>query len=85
MGLHVVYFWTDDKPLLSGICGQPGLLIKMVMPCLPVNFPALGSEGALLRRRMTKGVSGLYFRTVFRGPLPSQKLAATFSLPHNSL
>lgn len=65
VGLHVVYFWTDDKPLLSGICGQPGLLIKMVMPCLPVNFAPLGSEGALLRRRITKGGSGLYFGTVF--------------------
>lgn len=85
MGLHVVYFWIVGKPLWSGLFGQPGLLIKVVMTCLPVNFPALGLEGALLRRKMTKGVSGLYFRTVSPGPLSSQKLAATFPPPHNSL
>lgn len=85
MGSHVVYFWTVDQPLVSGIFGQSGLLIKMVMTCLPVNFPALGLEGALLRRKMTKGVSGPYFRTVSPGPPASQKLAAMFSPPHNSL
>lgn len=72
VGLRVVDLWMVDKALLSGIRGQPGLLINMVAPCLPVNFPALGLEGALLSRRMTKGLSvQLYFRMVSPGPLAS--------------
>lgn len=77
---------NPTPPPPPGICGQPGLLIKVVVACLPQNFPTLRWKGALLRRRVTKGPSvRLYFRMVSPGPWASQKLAATFSLPHNSL
>lgn len=55
VGLHVAYFWIVDTSLPAGICGQPGHFRKGAVACWLVNIPTLGREGALLRRRGTKG------------------------------